>query len=108
LYKPVASNSPLDNHSSMVVVGCSGEWFICRPCTLVVDALSVHGQVVSLIGCLSLDSAHDMVDTVCSVVGDGLEYIKELLFQGKEVVVVWLADDGWLGVESILEKLCDV
>ena len=49
-----------------------------------------------------------MVDTVCVVVGDGVEYIEELLFQGKEVVVVWLANDGRLGVESILEKLCNV
>ncbi len=67
-----------------------------------------YSVVVGLIGCLSLDNAHNMVDTVRSVVGDGLEYIEELLFQGKEVVVILLAGDGRLGVESILEKLCDV
>ncbi len=67
-----------------------------------------HTVVVGLIGCLRLDNAYDMVDTSCSVVGDGLEYIKELLFQGKKAVVVWLADDGQLGVKSILEKLRDI
>ena len=38
----------------------------------------------------------------------GLKYIEELLFQGKEVIIVWLANDGRLGVESILKKLQDV
>ncbi len=37
-----------------------------------------------------------------SVVGNGLKYIEELLFQGKEVIIVWLANDGRLGVESIM------
>ena len=64
--------------------------------------------MVGLIDCLSLDNAHDMVDTVRSVVGDGLGYIQEFLFQGKEDVVVWLADDSWMGVKSILEKLHNV
>jgi hypothetical protein len=43
-----------------------------------------------------------MVDTIHSVVGNGLKYIKDLLFQGKKVIIVWLANDGWLGVKSIL------
>ena len=64
--------------------------------------------VISLIGCAGLDDANDMVDVIRSVVGNGLKYIEELLFQGKEVVVVWLANDGRLGVESILQKLQDV
>ena len=64
--------------------------------------------VISLIGCAELDDANDMVDAIRSVVGNGLKYIEELLFQGKEVVVVWLANDGRLGVESILQKLQDV
>jgi hypothetical protein len=58
--------------------------------------------VVCLIGCVGLDNADDMVDTIHSVVGNGLKYVEELLFQGKKVVAVWLADDGRLGVESIL------
>jgi hypothetical protein len=37
-----------------------------------------------------------------------LEYVEELLFQRKKVIIVWLANDGWLGVESILEKLRDI
>ena len=64
--------------------------------------------MISLIGCAGLDDANDMVDVIRSVVGNGLKYIEELLFQGKEVVVVWLANDGRLGVESILQKLQDV
>ena len=43
-----------------------------------------------------------MVDTIRSVVENGLKYIEELFFQGEKVIVVWLADDGQLGVESIL------
>ena len=58
--------------------------------------------VVCLIGCVRLDNADNMVDTIRSVVGNGLKYVEELFFQGKKVVVVWLADDGRLGVESIL------
>ena len=49
-----------------------------------------------------------MVDTACSVIGEGLEYIKELLFQGKKVVGIWLANDGRLGVKSTLEKLHNI
>jgi hypothetical protein len=43
-----------------------------------------------------------MVDSIRSVIGDGLKYVKQLLFQSKKVIIVWLANDGWLGVESIL------
>jgi hypothetical protein len=58
--------------------------------------------VVCLIGCVGLDNANNMVDTIRSVVGNGLKYVEELFFQGKKVVAVWLAEDGWLGVKSIL------
>jgi hypothetical protein len=57
--------------------------------------------VVCLIGCV-VDNANDMVDTIRSVVGNGLKYVEELFIQGKKVIVVWLANDGWLGVMSIL------
>jgi hypothetical protein len=43
-----------------------------------------------------------MVDTIRSVIGNGLKYVKELFLQGKKAVDIWLADDGRLGVESIL------
>jgi hypothetical protein len=43
-----------------------------------------------------------MVDSIRSVIGDDLQYAKELLFQRKKVIIVWLANDGQLGVESIL------
>ncbi len=58
--------------------------------------------VVGLIGCLGLDDSNDMVDSIRSVIGDGLKYVKELLFQRKKVIIVWLAKDGQLSVESIL------
>ena len=64
--------------------------------------------VVGLIGCVGLDDSDDMVDSIRSVVGNGLEYVEEHLFQRKKVIIVWLANDGWLGVKSILEKLCDI
>ncbi len=49
--------------------------------------------MVGLIGCVGLDDANDMVDAIRFVlVGNGLKYIEELLFQGKEVVIVWLAN----------------
>ncbi len=50
--------------------------------------------VVSLISCVGLDDSDDMVDTIRSVVGNGLKYIKEPLFQGKKIIIVWLAKDG--------------
>jgi hypothetical protein len=58
--------------------------------------------VIGLIGCVGLDDANNMVDAIRSVVGNGLKHIEELLFQGKEVIIVWLANDGRLGVESIM------
>ena len=64
--------------------------------------------MVSLIGCVGLDDSDDMAGTIRSVIGNGLEYVKELLFQRKKVIIVWLANDGWLSVKSILEKLRDI
>jgi hypothetical protein len=58
--------------------------------------------VVCLIGCVRLDNSDDMVDTIRSVVGNGLKYVEELFFQGKKVVIIWLANNGRLGVKSIL------
>jgi hypothetical protein len=58
--------------------------------------------VVSLIGCVGLDDSDDMVDSIRSVIGDGLKYVKEILLQRKKVIIVWLANDGRLGVKSIL------
>lgn len=57
--------------------------------------------MIGLVGCVGLDDANDMMDAIYSVIGNGLKYIKELLFQGKEGVVIWLANKGRLGVESI-------
>ncbi len=64
--------------------------------------------MVSLIDCVGLDDSDYMVGSIRSVVGNGLEYVEELLFQRKKVIIVWLANDGWLSVKSIFEKLCDI
>ncbi len=53
-----------------------------------------NSVVVCLIGCVGLDNADNMVDTICSVIGNRLKYIKEFFLRGKEVIVVWLANDG--------------
>ena len=44
-----------------------------------------------------MDNANKMVDTIRSVKGNGLEYVEELFFQGKEVIVVgWPTMVGWV------------
>jgi hypothetical protein len=45
---------------------------------------------------------------VSSVMGDNLQDIKELFLQGKKVVIILLANDGRLGVQSILEELRNI
>ena len=42
------------------------------------------------------------------VIGDGLQNVKELFLQGEKVVIIWLANDGWLGVQSILKELHNI
>jgi len=44
--------------------------------------------VVGLIGCVGLDDSDDMVDSIRSVIGNSLKYVKELLFQRKKVIIV--------------------
>ncbi len=66
-----------------------------RKCVSIVVGLIV-------IGCVGLDDSDDMADSIRSVLGNGLKYVKELLFQRNKVIIVWLANDGWLGVKSIL------
>ncbi len=45
--------------------------------------------------------------SISPVIGDGLQDVKELFLQSKKDVIIWLADDGRLGVQSILEELRD-
>ncbi len=45
---------------------------------------------------------------VSPVLGDGLQNIEELFLQGKKVIIIRLANDGGLGVQSILEELRDI
>jgi hypothetical protein len=47
-----------------------------------------------------------MMKSISPVIGDGLQDVKELFLESKEVLVIWLANDGMLGVQSILEELC--
>jgi hypothetical protein len=49
-----------------------------------------------------------MMKPVSPVIGDGLQDVKKLLLQGKKVVIIWLANDGRLGVQSILEEPCGI
>ncbi len=45
---------------------------------------------------------------VSPILGDGLQNFEELFLHGKKIVIIWLADDGRLGVQSILEELCNI
>jgi hypothetical protein len=49
-----------------------------------------------------------MMKPISPVIVDGLQNFKELFLQGKKVVIIWLADDGRLGVQSILKELWDI
>jgi hypothetical protein len=49
-----------------------------------------------------------MMKPVSPVVGDGLHNVEELFLHGKMVVIILLADDGRLGVQSTLEELGDI
>jgi hypothetical protein len=48
-----------------------------------------------------------MMKSISRVIGDGLQDVKELFPQSKKVVIIRLANDGRLGVQSILEELCN-
>jgi hypothetical protein len=64
--------------------------------------------VVGHVGRLCLNNSKDRKKPISLVLGDGLENIKEPFLQGKEVVIIWLANDGQLGVKSIVKELCDI
>ena len=65
-----------------------------------------YTSVVGHVGRLGLNISDNMMKAANPVGGDGLENIEELfLLQGEEVIIVRLADDGWLSVESILKEL---
>ncbi len=49
-----------------------------------------------------------MIKLISPVIGDGLKKVEELFLQGEKVVIIWLANDGRLGVQSILKELCDI
>ncbi len=63
--------------------------------------------VVCHVGGLRLHNPYDMMKSIRPVIGDGLQEVKELFLQSKKVVIIWLANDGRLGVQSILEELRD-
>jgi hypothetical protein len=63
--------------------------------------------VVCHVGGICLHNPYDMMKSISPVIGDGLQDIKELFLQSKKVVIIWLANDGRLGVLSILEELCN-
>jgi hypothetical protein len=49
-----------------------------------------------------------MMKPVSPVLGDGLQNFEELFLHGKMVVMIPIANDGRLGVQSILEELCNI
>jgi hypothetical protein len=89
----------------------SGLWQSCHPTGQGQGALALgwemrYTSVVGHVGRLGLNISDNMMKAANPVVGDGLENIEELfLLQGEEVIIVRLADDGWLSVESILKEL---
>ncbi len=67
-----------------------------------------NASLVGHVGRLCLHNPYNMMKPISPVVGDGLQDAKELFLQGEKFVIMWLADDGRLGVQSIMEKLCDI
>ena len=61
--------------------------------------------VVGHVGRLYLNNPYNIMKPVSPVVGDGLQNVEELFLHGKKFVIIWLANDGRLGVQSILEEL---
>jgi hypothetical protein len=49
-----------------------------------------------------------MMKPISPVIGDGLQEVKEIFLQGEKIVIVWLANDGRLGVQSNLEELRNI
>ncbi len=64
--------------------------------------------VVCHVGGLCLHNPYNMMKSISPVIGDGLQDLKELFLQSKKDVIIWLANDGRLGVQSILEELCNL
>ncbi len=64
--------------------------------------------VVGHVGRLCLNNPCNMMKPISPVVGDGLQNVEDLFLQGEKVVIIWLADDGWLGVQSNLKELRDI
>jgi hypothetical protein len=82
-------------------------------CDLVVPEAKAFGDgkctafMVCHVGGFCFHNPYDRMKSNSPVIGDGLQDIKELILQSKKVVIIWLANDGRLGVQSILEELCD-
>ncbi len=64
--------------------------------------------VVCHVGGLHLHNPDNTMKSISPViVGDGLQDAKDLFLQSKKVIIIWLADDGRLGAQIILEELCN-
>ncbi len=70
------------------------------------------GKCVAFVVChvegLRLHNPYVMMKSISPVIGDGLQDAKELFLQSKKFAIIWLAKYGRLGVQSILEELCNV
>jgi hypothetical protein len=67
-----------------------------------------NAGVVGHVGGLRIYNPYDMMKPVSPVIGVGLQDIMELFLQGGKVTTIQLANDGRLGVQSILEEFCDI
>ncbi len=80
-------------------------------CNLVVPEAKAFGDgtciafMVCHVGRFCLHNPYNMMKSMSLVIGDGLQDIKELFLQSKKVVIIRLANDGRLGIQSILEEL---
>jgi hypothetical protein len=85
--------------------------YCCIFCNLVVPEAKAFGNgnciafVVCHVGRFRLHNPNNMVKSISPVIRDGLQDVKELFLQSKKVIIIWLADGGRLGVQSILEEL---
>jgi hypothetical protein len=64
--------------------------------------------VVGHVDGLRLHNPYNMMRPISPIIGDGLQDVKELFLLSKKIVIIWLANDGRLGVQSILEELRDI
>jgi hypothetical protein len=64
--------------------------------------------VVGHVGQLCLNNPKNTMKPISPVAGDGSQNVNKLFLQDIKAIIIWLANNGWLGVQSILKQLCDI